>query len=52
MMFDRIAPLRDGPLETLWGGGVGEFSSPRNFISLSYSLYEVFVGQSMNIFLD
>ena len=23
MIFDRIAPLRDGPLEKLWGGGGG-----------------------------
>ena len=33
--------LRDGPLEKLWGGG-GEFSSRRNFFSLSNSLYEFF----------
>ena len=41
--------LRDGPSEKLWGGG--EFSSPRNFFSLSNSLYEFFLGHSMNIFL-
>ena len=40
--------LRDGPLEKLWGGG--EFSNYRNFFSLSNSLYEFFLGQSMNIF--
>ena len=32
--------LRDGPLEKLWGGG--EFSSCRNFFSLSNSLHEFF----------
>ena len=41
-------PLRDGPLEKLWGGG-GEFSSRRNFFSLSNSLYEFFSGPCMNI---
>ena len=45
----RVAYLRDGPLEKLWGGG-GEFSSRRNFFSLSNSLYEDFLGHSMNIF--
>ena len=34
--------FRDGPLEKLWGGGGGEFSSRRNFFSLSNSLYEFF----------
>ena len=43
-----VAYLRDGPLEKLWGGG--EFSSLRNFFSLSNSLYEDFLGHSMNIF--
>ena len=45
-------PLRDGPLEKLWtgGGGGGEFSSRRNFFSLSNSLCEFFLGYSMNIF--
>ena len=42
------AALRDGPLEILWGEG--EFSSRRNFFSLSNSLYEFFLGHSMNIF--
>ena len=33
------------------GGGVyGEFLSRRNFFSLSNSLYEFFLGRSMNIF--
>ena len=41
-------PLRDGPLEKLWGGE-GEFSSRRNFFSLSNSLYEFFSGPCMNI---
>ena len=40
--------IRDGPLEKLWGGG--EFLSRRNFFSLSNSLYEFFLGRSMNIF--
>ena len=43
-------PIRDGPLENLLGGG-GEFSSRRNFFSLSNSLYEFFLGHSKNIFL-
>ena len=34
--------IRDGPLEKLSGGGGGEFSSRRNFFSLSISLYEFF----------
>ena len=45
--------LRDGPLETLGGGGgVGgkEFSSRRNFFSLLNSVYEYFLGVSMNFF--
>ena len=32
------------------GGGGGEISSRRNFFSLSNSLYELFLGRSMNIF--
>ena len=32
-------------------GEGGEFSSRRNFFSLSNSLYEFFLGHSMNIFL-
>ena len=31
------------------GGGEGEFSSRRNFFSLSNSLYEFFLGHSMNV---
>ena len=27
-------PLRDGPLEKLWRGGGGEFSSRRNFYQI------------------
>ena len=41
--------VRDRPLEKLWGGGA-EFSSRRNFFSLSNSLYEFFLGHCMNIF--
>ena len=37
----RFSRSRDGPLEKLWGRG-GEFSSRRNFFSLSNSLYEFF----------
>ena len=44
----HFRPFRDGPLEKLWGGG--EFSNRRNFFSLSNSLYEFFLGYSMNIF--
>ena len=42
---------RDGSLEKLWlmGWRGGEFSSRRNFFSLSNSLYEFFLGHSMNI---
>ena len=32
-------------------GGGGEFSSRRNFFSSSNSLYEFFLGYSVNIFL-
>ena len=45
VMTGRVAgnlSLRDRPLEKLWGGGGGEFSSRRNFFSLSNSLYEFF----------
>ena len=38
----KTLTLRDGPLEKLWGGGAGEFSSRRNFFSLSNSFYEFF----------
>ena len=43
----EILSIRGGPLEKLWGGG---FLSRRNFFSLSNSLYEFFLGRSMNIF--
>ena len=47
----NVADVRDGPLEKLWGGGgVGEFSSRRDYFSLSNSLYEFFLGHSINIF--
>ena len=32
------------------GGDGGEISSRRNFFSLSNSLYELFLGRSMNIY--
>ena len=38
------AVVLDGPLEKLWGGGEGEFSSCRNYFSLSNSLCEYFLG--------
>ena len=38
-----------GPLEKLWGvGGEGGIFEPQEFFSLSNSLYEFFVGRSMN----
>ena len=40
-----LKEFRDGPLEKLWGGEGGggeEFSSRRNFFSLSNSLYQFF----------
>ena len=40
--------VRDGPLEKLWGGR--EFSSCKNFFSLSNSLHEFYLGHCMNIF--
>ena len=42
--------LRDGPLEKLWGGGVGNFGAAGIFFSLSNSLNEIFLDRSMNIF--
>ena len=42
--------FRDGPLEKLWGGGGGEFSSCKNFLSLSNSLHEFYLSHCMNIF--
>ena len=47
-----VADVRDGPLEKLLGGGggFGEFSSRRDYFSLSNSLYEFFLGHSINIF--
>ena len=41
--------VRDGPLEKLSEGG-GEFSSCKNFFSLSNSLHEFYLGHYMNIF--
>ena len=40
--------LREGPLEKLWGGGgVGEFSSRRNFFSLMFPVNEYFFCQDV-----
>ena len=46
-VFQRRLCLRDGLLEKLWGGGIFE---RQEFCSLSNSLYEFFLGHSMNIF--
>ena len=53
----QFSGLRDGPLEKLWGeegggggGGVEIFEPQKIFFSLSKSLYESFLGHSMNIF--
>ena len=43
------AQVRDGPLEKLWGRGRGIFEQ-QEFLLLSNSLYEFFLGHSMNIF--
>ena len=48
--FTPLNFVRHGPLEKLWGGGGGEFSSCRNCFSLSNSLYEFVLAHSMNIF--
>ena len=42
----ELCVIRDGPLEKLWGEG-----NFRKFFSLSNSLYEFFLGHSLNIFL-
>ena len=44
-----LACIRDGPLEKFRAGGRGIFE-PQEFFSLSSSLYEFFLGRSMNIF--
>ena len=49
-MFNRSvfkSDIRDGPLEKLWGGGGGGGWGG----SEGNSLYEFFLGHSMNIFL-
>ena len=48
LIIDHIH-VRDGPLEKLWEGG-GEFSSCKNFFSLSNSLHEFYLGHCTNIF--
>ena len=48
---DRSTFLHKGrTIRKVKGGGGGEFLSRRNFFSLSNSLYEFFLGGSMNIF--
>ena len=37
-------------IRKVMGGGGGEFSNRGNFFSLANSLYEFFLGHSMNIF--
>ena len=49
-LLNEITCIRDWPLEKLWRRGGGEFSSRRNFFSLSNSLYGFFLDRSMNIF--
>ena len=44
----RVAYLRDGPLEKLWGGG-GIFE-PQEFFFVIKFLVWIFLGHSMNIF--
>ena len=46
----QCCALRDGLLEKLLGGGGGELSSRMNFFFVINSLYEFFIGHSMNIF--
>ena len=46
----QLVLLRDGPLEKLWGGGGGGFSSRRNLFSLSNSLYELFFRPQQEYF--
>ena len=41
--------LTDRPLEKLWGRGGGEIFDPQEFFSLSNSLYEFFLGRSINM---
>ena len=41
---------RHAKIRKVMGGGGGEFLSRRNFFSLSNSLFEFFLGHSMNIF--
>ena len=58
MLFPFVEPnsfheLKDGPLEKLSGGGGGReggIFEPQEFFSLSNSLYEFFLGRSMNSF--
>ena len=50
MEIHKKVVFRDGQLKKLWGGGGGEFLSHMNVFSLSNSLYEFFLGRSMNIF--
>ena len=45
----NITEIKGRTIRRVMGGG-GEFSCRRNFFSLSYSLYEFFLGHSMNIF--
>ena len=46
-----IKDIKGRTIRKVMAGG-GEFSSRRNFFSLSKSLYEFFLGHSMDIFWD
>ena len=49
--INGVSVLRDGPLETLWGGGGGwRIFELQECFSLSNSFYEFFLDRSMNIF--
>ena len=46
-----LVPLRNGPLEKLWGGGGGEFSSCRNFFFVIKFLVWIFFRPLHEYFL-
>ena len=46
----EFKPFKERTIRKVMGAGGGEFSSRRNFFSLPNTLYEFFLGHSMNIF--
>ena len=42
-------PLRDGPLQKLWGGGEGNFRAAGNFFRYQIPCMNFFSGPCMNI---